>query len=138
MKRHLCVYVALAMCLIGSAVTPSLNASESDKQPIITIDHQVAVRGTILQPGKYTLKVRDLSTHVVYIYNGDGTRLITVVMANHAYRLDPADKSLFSFYETSSGQAAALHSWFYPGDNDGFDFPRPKQRAAVNSSAAGN
>jgi hypothetical protein len=138
MKRHLSVFAALAMCLTGSAFVPSLKASQDNKETIIKIDHQVTVRGTILAPGRYTLKVRDLNSRVVYIYNADGTRLITAALANHAYRLEPADKSLFSFYEAPSGQPAALHLWFYPGDNDGFDFPRPKQRAATDSSAAGN
>jgi hypothetical protein len=138
MKRHLSVCAALAMCLIGSALAPSLRASQENKETIITIDHQVAVRGTILSPGRYTLKVRDLNSHIVFIYNAEGTRLITSAMAIHAYRLDPADKGLFSFYEAPSGEPAALHLWFYPGDNDGFEFPRPKQRAATDLSAAGN
>ena len=138
MKRHLSIFAALAMCLIGTAFVPSLKASQDNKETIITIDHQVTVRGTILAPGKYTLKVRDLNSHVVYIYNGDGTRLITMAIANHAYRLDPADKGLFSFYESPSEQPAALHMWFYPGDNDGFDFPKPQSKVAGDSGAAGH
>jgi hypothetical protein len=140
MKRHLSVFAALAMCLISSAFVPSLKASESDKRTIITISHAVAVRGTILPPGKYVLKLQDTlsSQDVVYIFNGEGTRLITMVMAIHAYRPEPADRSEFSFYESPSGQPAALHLWFYPGDNDGFEFLRPQRKVAGDSSAAGN
>jgi hypothetical protein len=139
MKRHLRVLAALAMCLIGSTGIPSLKASEVNKETSITIDHQVAVRGTILPPGKYVLKVRDsFNDNVVYIFAGDGTRLITAVMAIHAYRLEPADKSQFSFYESPSGQPAALHLWFYPGDIDGFEFPRPERKSAADSGAPGN
>jgi hypothetical protein len=141
MKSHLFVCAALAMCLISSTFVPSLKASEFDKRTTITISHAVAVRDTILPPGKYVLKLQDdtlSGQNVVYIFNGEGTRLITTVLAIHAYRLEPADRSEFSFYESPSGQPAALHLWFYPGDNDGFEFLRPERKVAGDSSAAGN
>jgi hypothetical protein len=140
MKRHLSVFAALGVCLISSAFVPSLKASESNKETIITIDHQVAVRGTILSPGKYVLRLHETlaSQNLVLVFDSEGTRLITTVLAVHAYRLDPTDKSEFSFYESPSGRPAALHLWFYPGDNDGFEFPRSKQRAAADSRATGN
>jgi hypothetical protein len=140
MKRHLFVFAALAMCLISSAFVPSLKASEFDKRTVITISHAVAVRDTTLPPGKYVLKLQDTlsSQNVIYILNGDGTRLITTVLAIHAFRQEPADKSVFSFYESLSGQPAALHLWFYPGDNDGFEFLRPQHTVAGDPTAGGN
>jgi hypothetical protein len=51
MKRHLPALAAFAMGLIGNTCIPSLKASEVNKETSITIDHQVAVRGTILPPG---------------------------------------------------------------------------------------
>src|SRR5579863_5333584 len=125
-KRYLTVFAALAMGLISSAFVPSLKASESDKKTIITISQSVTVEGTLLPAGQYVLKLQDSpsSQEVVYIFNGEETRLITTVLAIHAYRLQPTDKSDFSFYETPAGQPAALHKWFYPGENDGFEFLR--------------
>jgi hypothetical protein len=126
MKRYLTVFAALAMSLMSSAFVPSLKASESDKKTIITISQSVTVEGTLLPAGQYVLKLQDSpsSQEVVYIFNGEETRLITTVLAIHAYRLQPTDKSDFSFYETPAGQPAALHKWFYPGENDGFEFLR--------------
>jgi hypothetical protein len=120
MKRYLTVFAALAMSLLSSAVVPSLKASESDKNTIITISQPVTVEGTLLPAGQYVLKLQDSSSSqdVVYVFNSEETRLITTVLAIHAYRLQPAGKSEFSFYETPAGQPTALHRWFYPGDND--------------------
>ena len=126
MKSYLPIFAALAMSLMSSAIIPSLKASESDKKTTITISQPVTVEGTLLPAGQYVLKMQDSSSSqdVVYIFNGEETRLITTVLAIHAYRLQPTDKSDFSFYETPAGQPAALHKWFYPGENDGFEFLR--------------
>jgi len=140
MKRHLTALAALTMSLLSSAFVPSLKAGQSDKKTIITISRSVTVRDTTLPPGKYVLKLDDtLSSHnAVRIFNGDGTRLITAVLAISAYRPEPADRSELSFYESPSGQPAALHLWFYPGDNDGFEFLRPRHTVARDSTAGGN
>ncbi len=110
MNRYLTVFVALAMSLMSSAFVPPLKASESDKKTIITISQPVTLEGTLLRAGQYVLKLQDSSSSqdVVYIFNGEETRLITTVPAIHAYRLQPTDKSAFSFYETPAGQPAAL------------------------------
>jgi hypothetical protein len=127
MKRYLPVFAALAMSLMSSVFVPSLKASESDKKTIITISQPVAVQGTILPAGQYVLKIQDSfsSQDIVYIFNSEETRLITTVLAIHAYRLQPTGKSEFSFYESPAGQPAALRTWFYPGDNSGFEFLQP-------------
>ena len=158
MKRYLTVFAVLAMSLMSSAFVPSLKASESDKKTIITISQPVTVEGTLLPAGQYVLKLQDSSSsqEVVYIFNGEETRLITTVLAIHAYRLQPTDKSEFSFYDSPAGQPTALQTWFYPGDDTGFLFrqrqqtaaplaaakktrkPSPQHTAAAGSSAAGS
>ena len=140
MKRYLRVFAALAMSLISSAFVPSLKASETDEKTIITISGPVAVEGTILPAGRYMLKLDSSSSRdVVYIFNSEETRLITTVLAIHAYRLQPTDKSEFSFYDSHAGQPAALHTWFYPGDQTGFEFLRlPQHTAVAGPGAAGN
>jgi len=140
MKRSLPVFAALATSLMSSAFTHSLKASELDKKTIITISQPVTVKGTTLPPGQYVLKVpvSSFATDLVYIFNGEGTRLITTVLAIPAYRLSPTGKSEFSFYESPAGQPAALRKWFYPGDNYGIEFQRPRHAVAAESSSAGD
>ena len=138
MSRYLPVFAALAMSLMSSAFGPLLKASESDLKTIITISGPVAVEGTILPAGQYVLKLLDSASRkdIVAIFNGDGTRLITTILAIHAYRLQPTDKSAFSFYDSPAGKTTALHTWFYPGDDDGFEFLKPQYTVAAGSSPA--
>jgi hypothetical protein len=138
MKRYLPLFAALAICLMSSAFVPSLKASESDLKTIITISQPVSVEGTILPAGQYVLKLLDSASRkdVVAIFNGDETRLITTVLVIHAYRTQPTDKSAFAFYDSPAGEPAALHTWFYPGDDNGFEFLKPQYTVAAGSSPA--
>lgn len=59
------------------------------------------MQGTILPAGKYVLRLQDPSSrNLIAIFNGDGTRLITTVLALHAYRLEPTGESEFEFYKS--------------------------------------
>ena len=136
MNRYLPVFVALAGSLVSSAFVPSLKASEFDKKTIITISQPIAVEDTILPAGQYVLRLLDTpSRDVVYIFNGEETRLIKTVLAIHAERSEPTGKSDFSFYDSSAGQPAALRTWFYPGDETGLEFLPPQHMAGTNSNA---
>ena len=138
MKRNLPVFAALATVLMSSSFVPSLKADEYDKRTIITISQPIDVQGTILPAGQYILRLQDSSSNrdIVYIFNGEETQLITTVMAIPADRVRTPEKSEFSFYETTPGQPAALHTWFYPGNENGFEFLRPKNTVAAASGAA--
>jgi len=137
MKHNLPVFAALAISLMSSASVASLKASELDKKTIITISQPVAVQGTILPAGQYVLKLQDLSStgELVGIFNGDETRLIMTIHPIHAFRHELGDKSDFSFYTSPAGQPAALRTWFYPGDPDGFEFVRTQPIVAAASGA---
>ena len=140
MTRYLPVFAALAVSLMSSAFVPSMKASESDRKTVITISQPVSVEGTILPPGHYVLRLPSPWSRqdVVSIFNGDETRLIMTVVAIHAYRVQRGGKSQISFYDMPAGQPAALHTWYYPGDEDGLEFKRPRPTAAAPSSAAGD
>jgi hypothetical protein len=140
MKRNLPVFAALAMSLMSGAFAPSLKADESDKKTTISISQPITVNGKRLPAGHYVLRLPDFLTgrDLVYIFSGDETRLITTVLAFHAYRLDPTDKNNFSFYGSPAGQPAALHKWFYQGDNYGLEFLRPQHTVAAEPTPAGN
>jgi hypothetical protein len=83
------VFAALAASLMSSVFVPSLKASESDRRTTITISQPVAVNGTVLPAGQYVLKMSGSQpgTDLVYIFNGQETRVITSILAIHAYRL---------------------------------------------------
>ena len=139
MKHYLPVLAVLATSLMSSLFIPSLNAGETDKKTIITISQPVAVEGTILPAGQYVLMLQEdqSSRNIVRIFDGDGKRLIATVLAIHAYRLQPTGDTEFEFYDSPAGQPTALHTWFYPGDNSGFEFRQPTKAAIPVSVEAG-
>jgi hypothetical protein len=139
MKHYLPVFAAIAMSLMSSAILPSLEANEADKKTVIAISQPVAVEGTVLPAGRYVLRLQSSTPgrNVVYIFNANETRLIATILAIHAYRLQPTDNSEFKFYDASAGQPSALHTWFYPGDDSGFEFRQPRHAVAPESSVAG-
>jgi hypothetical protein len=137
MKRSLPIFPALAAVLMSSSFIP-LKASESDRRTIITISQPIDVQGTILPAGQYVLRLSDSSSRrdAVYIFNGDETQLVTMIMAFPAERLKTPEKSEFSFYDSPSGEPAALHTWFYPGNESGIEFARSQRTAAAGFNAA--
>jgi hypothetical protein len=140
MFRYSPVFAALALSLMSSAFVPSLKASETDKKTVITVSQTIAVEETVLPAGKYVLKLLNSSASrdIVQIYNAEETQLITTIQAIPAYRLRPTGDTMFSFYEAPAGQPSGLHTWFYPGDNSGFEFLQPHHAASSEASAAGN
>jgi hypothetical protein len=140
MFRYSPVFAVLVLSLMSSAFVPSLNASETDKKTVVTVSQAIAVEKTVLPAGKYVLKLLNSSSNrdIVQIYNAEETQLVTTILAIPAYRLTPTGESMFSFYEAYAGQPSALHTWFYPGDNSGFEFLQPHHAAPLEPSAAGN
>jgi hypothetical protein len=139
---------ALAVSLMGSVLVPALQADEWNKKTNIKIDRSIDVQGTVLPAGSYVMKLLiNSDRRTVEIYNADDNRLITTVLAIPAYRPD-AGNSEFKFYGATEGRPPALRTWFYPGDNFGFEFRSgqgvvaaqsgPRLPNSTTSNAGGN
>ena len=123
MKHHFPTIATLAASLMSTVLVPALKADENNKLTNITIDQSIDVQGTVLPPGSYVIKLLGSSDQrTVEIFNAAENHLITTVLAYPAYRLDPTGSSEFKFYDGAEGQPRALRTWFYPGDNVGFEF----------------
>ncbi len=122
--------------LIGAAGLTRAHADEWDKTTKVTFTDEVQVPGTVLSPGTYTFKLMDSSSdrHIVQIFNEDGTRLITTVLAIPDYQVDVSGRTIMAFQERPVGEPEALKEWFYPGDNFGQEFVYPKAEAAALST----
>jgi hypothetical protein len=125
MFKHVLALAGLATVLFSGPLALSLRADEWNEETNMTVNDAISVDGTVLPPGDYVLKLMDSNTdrNVVQIYDQDQKHLITTVIANSAYRAQPTGKPVLSFYETPTGQAPALRTYFYPGDEDGLQFP---------------
>ena len=119
----------LAMVLFVPTTT---KASEWDLMTKFTVNHPFEVPGMTLQPNtRYTMRLLDSPgvRNVVQILNADETKLLTQFMAISDERLEPVDKTTFTFIETEPGYPMPIKEWFYPGRNIGREFIYPKEQA---------
>ena len=137
MKHQLPMFAALALSVMGGVFTPAAKADEWNKKTNITINQAILVEGTVLPAGSYVIKLVDLPAErdLVQILSAAQDHVFATVFTVPAYRTVPADNSEFKFYTSESGQTPALHTWFYPGDQKGFEF-RPSRGGAASESAA--
>jgi cell division septation protein DedD len=135
--KHLVLAVA-SIGLLGVAIAPSARADQWNKKTILTVNETIQVPNKVLPPGKYVIKLLDSPSnrHVVQIFNGDESQLLTTILAIPNLRLQPTGKTVFGFWETPPGQPKALRAWFYPGDNFGQEFAYPKSAAVQIAASA--
>jgi hypothetical protein len=125
MTKTLITTGALAFALSTITLAPSAKADEWDKKTVITVHGgAVQIQGTVLEPGQYVLKLADSQSdrRILLLFNADETKLETTILANAAYRPEPTGDTRFTFAEGPAGQARAISTWFYPGDNYGLQF----------------
>ncbi len=122
-----------ATVLAGAMLLASFCAADTwNKKTILTVNEPVMVGGTVLQPGKYVLKLVDSLSdrHIVRVTNERENEVLTTILAIPNYRLRPTGDTAFSWWETPAGNPRALRAWFYPGDNFGQELVYPKGLAA--------
>jgi hypothetical protein len=140
-KESVMKQLALAVAsigLLGVAIAPSARADQWNKKTILTVNETIQVPNKVLPPGKYVIKLLDSPSnrHVVQIFDGDESHILTTILAIPNYRLQPTGKTVFGFWETPPGQPKALRAWFYPGDNFGQEFAYPKSAAVQIAASA--
>jgi hypothetical protein len=125
--------VAVTCAATMSVLSPTMSAGMWDKRTTVTFSGAVEVPGTVLQPGRYIMKLVDspADRHIVQFSNERENHVFATVLAIPAWRQNPSDHSVFTFYEAPVGQPQAMRTWFYPGDNSGQEFVYPKERLAV-------
>ncbi len=137
MNRLKAFVLASCLGLASVALAPPARADEWNKKTILTVNQPLTIpggkNGTTLTPGKYVMKLMDSPSnrHIVQVFNGDESKVITTILAIPNYRLQPTGDTRFGFWETPAGQPRALRSWFYPGDNFGQEFVYPKEQAVT-------
>ena len=127
----------LGAAALGLTLIAPADADQWNKKTILTINQPLQIPGSVLQPGKYVVKLADSAAnrHIVQVYSGDESRILATVLGIPNHRLKPTGVSEFSFWETPKGRPSALRAWFYPGDNFGQEFAYPKQEATALSAA---
>jgi LPXTG-motif cell wall-anchored protein len=121
--------------LIGAAGLSRVHADDWTKSTKVTFSDAVQVPGTVLPAGTYTFRLMDSPSnrHIVQVFNEDGTRLITTILAIPNYQPEVSGHTVLAFAERPVGEPEALKAWFYPGANFGQEFVYPKAEAATLS-----
>lgn len=122
--------VAATVCTLAIAIGMTAlraRADEWDKRTILTVHRTIDVGDTVLQPGQYVFRLLDSASdrHVVQIFNGNQTHLISTVLAIPTYRMNPTSDTKFTFREIPGSSTMAMQDWYYAGDNTGQEFPYP-------------
>ena len=130
MRIKLSVF-CLSLALVLTSMPSAARADEWNKETRITVNEPLEVPGAVLTPGTYIFKLADSVSdrRIVEIYSEDASgrqNLVTTILAISAYRLETPDKPVINLEERPSGRPGAIHSWFYPGDNAGWQFVYPK------------
>jgi hypothetical protein len=119
-------YLAVALAL-ASSIMPSAIADEWNKETRMQTNVPLQIPGHVLEPGTYIFRLVDSPSNrnIVQVFSedakGDQT-LVTTFFAVSAYRLRTPEKPTFNMEERPAGSPEAIRSWFYPGDNTGWEF----------------
>jgi hypothetical protein len=121
-----------ALCLGGvfaltSFVERPLLADEWNKKTEIQFSAPVQIPGQTLPAGKYIFQLADSQSdrNIVQIFSEDPAgdeALVATVMAVPDYIETTPDKPSVHFEERSAGSPEAIQSWYYPGENTGWEF----------------
>ncbi|MGC2232918.1 MAG: hypothetical protein WBA09_15570 [Candidatus Acidiferrum sp.] len=131
MKFVKTIFAVLTFALLGATLAFGARADTWNKKTVVTFNQPVEIPGRILPAGTYTFEQLDspADRHIVEIFNADGSKIITTVLAINDYRLQPSGDTVMKFNERPGDSPEALRAWFYPGDNFGQEFVYPKARA---------
>jgi hypothetical protein len=128
MYRKMSAGMICLMLLGATFFVPKVQADESDKKTIMTVNEPIQVPGKVLPAGTYVLRLLDSNDRtLVAIYNADGRQLVTTVQGIPDYRTEISSKVILQFEDQPEGRPEALKEWIYPGDNSGVEFVYPTQ-----------
>ena len=105
-------------------------ADEWNKKTEFQFSAPVQIPGKTLAAGKYVFQLADSESNrnIVQIFSDDSDgnqTLVATLMAVPDYIEQTPDKPTVHFEERPSGSPEAIHSWFYPGENTGWEFVYP-------------
>jgi hypothetical protein len=125
------------LALLVGAFSPRAKADEWNKKTVVTFNEPVEIPGMVLPAGTYVFKLMDSESdrNIVQIFNKDENHLYATILAIPDDRLKPTGKTVINFEERPAGSPEAIHSWFYPGSEQGDEFVYPKTRATELAKA---
>ena len=129
----LCLGFSLALT---SFLAQPVMADEWNKKTEFQFSGPVQIPGKVLAPGKYVFQLvdNDANRNIVQVFSEDSNgkeSLVATLMAIPEYMQNTPDKPIVHFDERPAGTPEAIHSWFYPGENTGWEFVYPNTQTGA-------
>jgi hypothetical protein len=120
--------LALCAAMLSAVLGIGAKADTWNKKTTVTFADSVEIPGQVLPAGTYVFKLANSISdrHIVEIWNGDETQLITSLLTVADYPPDSSNKTIFEFDERPGDSPMSIRTWFYPGDNMGQEFVYPQ------------
>src|ERR1700730_5308892 len=136
--RFKVLWLSASLAVMSSIIAPAV-ADEWNKETKLEFSAPVEVPGKVLAAGKYIFRLLDSESdrNTVQIFSEDANgnqKLVATINAIPDYTERTPDKPIVQFEERTAGSPEAIHSWFYPGDNTGWEFVYPKSEGSVSSN----
>jgi len=130
MKKMVTSAAMLAVLSLGAVDTAQAQL-RGDKAVYFTFSQPVALPKTTLPAGKYLFRLADslANRQIVQVYSGDGARLEAMMMTLPVRRNDTPNDAEVRFLETPSDTPAAIATYWYPGERQGWEFIYPRSQA---------
>jgi hypothetical protein len=133
MLKKLVTSGAMLAVLSLGAVDTAQAQFRSDKAIYFTFSQPVALPKTTLPAGKYLFRLADslANRQIVQVYSGDGARLEAMMMTLPVRRDDTPNDAEVRFLETPAEAPAAIATYWYPGERQGWEFIYPRSQATL-------
>jgi len=128
--------ITLGVALLGVAALPQLRASELDKKTVVTFNAPVELSGQILPAGTYIFKTLGDDNNVVIVTNLDENHSYGIFNTIPIETLAVPDGARIELSEDPVSAPEAVHAWFYPGVNYGWEFPAATARKQAAAERA--
>ena len=131
---------SFALVLLATCVAATVAAGPFDKRTSFTFNTPVAVPGVTLPAGTYVFRLADeiVGREVIQVFSADGRTNYASFFALRTARPEPAaNKPEIRFLETASDMPAAVQSWWYPSERDGYEFVYPREQAWLLANGSG-
>ena len=139
MRRIQTTVAALCAALALTAGIASSQTIPADRTTYVTFSGPVSIPGMTLPAGTYTFRLlnSDTNRNIVQIFDREGMKLYTTLLAIPATRPEPSGDPVITFKETPADRAPAVRYWYYAGDTAGNELVYPKAQAMLIAKASG-
>lgn len=137
-RKTLFAIFGVGLLLGLAAITPRARADEWDQATQLTFSQAIQLPDNhVLPAGTYWFELGPVqSWNVVQVASEDHTKLYGTYLTIPTHRPKATSSVELKFAEPSSGQPAALMTWFYPGTLEGHQFVyAPGEEAQLSASA---